>query len=145
MKHKDDNDGRLRPASRRIAYEMTKKLEKDMISDREKLMKWLEGAGHASTFLGWLFENVAHETLLAGVDTNIRNLDTLEETQFKLPQSGGYKRFSLTRPLEEVSLDAYRMPESKNLRSVDSYHLTTDSLLLFQITGNLDHDVALKE
>ena len=142
VKDKDDIDGSLRPASRLIAYEMTKKLEKDLISDREKLMKWLEGAGHASTFLGWLFENVAHETLLAGVNTNIRNLDTLEETPFKLPQSGGYKRFSLTRPLEEVFLDAYFMPEAKNLRSVDSYYLTKDSLLLFQITRNLDHDVS---
>ena len=142
LKDKDDIDGRLQPASRRIAYEMTKILEKDMICDREKLMMWLEGAGHASTFLGWLFENVAHEALLAGVDTNMRNLDTQEETKFKLPKSEVYQRFSLERPLEEVFLDAYRMPKAKNLRSVDSYHLTTDSLLLFQMTRNLDHEVS---
>ena len=61
-----------------------------------------------------------------------------------MPLAGnGYKRFILEVSLEQALLNAYQMPDTTNLQSIDSYIVINDVLWMFQITRDMNHDVAL--
>jgi hypothetical protein len=65
----------LFPASVEISMMLKSRLDKKLSNERAKLLRWLDGAGKASVFSGWLFENFVHEILLDGGDFQIRSLD----------------------------------------------------------------------
>lgn len=132
---------KLKPGSKYLAWQMHRHLEDKLDSDRDKLMRWLDGAGKASPFYGWLFENLAHERFLQGLTLEARILDTEQEEAMSFEETVGcYTRFKM-ESTDHVFEYAYRMPDASNLRSIDSYYLTETQLFLIQITRNMDHHV----
>ena len=132
----------LKPGTDYVGFKISENLDAKLDDERTKLMKWLDGHGKPATFLGWLFENYAHEKLLGGITLQLRDLatgaasyETFSETQ------GHYQRFSVSLPLSQALLEAYWSPDAQNLRSIDSYKLHNGTLWLFQITRNMDNAV----
>jgi hypothetical protein len=136
----------LKPASKFVAALMQERLDKKLDSDRRRLMHWLDGAGSASAFAGWLFENFVHEIFLKGVSFSMRSLgESTGMSALDIDATAGfYRRFKLEVPLEDVFLRVYQMPESSTLQALDSYILTKDGLWMFQVTRAMNHDVDLE-
>jgi hypothetical protein len=63
---KEKDFASLFPASIEISMMLKNRLDTKLSNERAKLMLWLDGAGKASIFSGWLFENFVHEVLLDG-------------------------------------------------------------------------------
>lgn len=147
----DENDWKLaelKPASKVVATMIHEQLNRKLDDDRQTLIRWLDGAGKASTFAGWVFENYVHEKLLAGGDFPMKLLGESSEAPspiLSMPTTGGhYKRFKVEVPLNEALVGAYQMPEASNLQSVDSYIRIGSIVWLFQITRSVEHDVDLE-
>mmetsp|Transcript_2727 Transcript_2727/g.7610 ORF Transcript_2727/g.7610 Transcript_2727/m.7610 type:complete len:407 (+) Transcript_2727:430-1650(+) len=146
----DENDWmetKLKPASKIVASMLHERLSKKLDTERQMLMRWLDGAGKASTFAAWLFENYAHETFLKGGSFPMKSLTEKSEASVALEidaTPGHYKRFKLEATLDEVLLDTYKMPEASNLQSVDSYMLAESGLCMFQMTTSFDHEEDLE-
>ncbi|KAH9122918.1 hypothetical protein LEN26_010055 [Aphanomyces euteiches] len=75
----------LRFGSDMIGQEIFKRLRVKLDREREKLILWLDGAGKASTFQGWLFETVVHEKLITGGDFTYVQLDQQRQKQSTRP------------------------------------------------------------
>jgi hypothetical protein len=134
----------LKIASKEIAVMLKNRLDIKLSNERTKLFYWLEGAGRASAFAGWLFENYAHERFLKGGSFDIRSLSDPYETQSLEvgPNIGHYKEFENDLTLEMVFHNIYHMPKSQSFRSIDAFIKRTDSsLLLFQITRSARHPI----
>jgi hypothetical protein len=135
----------LVPASVEISLLMKAKLGKGLEHERSKLMHWLEGSGKASTFAGWLFENFVHEVLENGGKFTLRSLEFSNSESIQLlmgNQSGIYERFKEKLALDQIFRGIYHAPEASNLKSVDSFIVIGNVLVLFQITRNASHPVA---
>lgn len=134
----------LIPGTDFIALKISERLETKLKDERAKLALWLEGNTKSSTFLAWLFESYAHERLKEGIELDLKPLSdpTAPATTEKfLPTLGEYKRFSLDVPLAQALCDAYRVPNAPNMRSIDAYKVQGNTLWLFQMTRNMDHDI----
>jgi hypothetical protein len=134
----DCNFASLEPASVEISKLMNAELEKVREHERGKLMRWLDGAGKASTFFGWLFENHVHARLLKGGTFEIRSLGgNVEESQLSIsPTVGKYERFKTVFTAAQIFREIYQIPSSDTQESIDSYILTATELWMFQITRN---------
>ncbi|CAK4240286.1 unnamed protein product [Aphanomyces euteiches] len=88
--------------------------------ERAKLMKWLDDAGKASAFNGWLFENLVHDKFLAGGQFKYIQLD--EQRQDILltvdPTIGKYERFATNFTLQMAFQNAYQIPKSQTFKSI---------------------------
>ena len=133
----------MKVATRFIAAEVYSRLETKLDSDREKLIRWLEGAGKSGTFVGWLFEALAHEKLLDGATFDARNILTGKVTPLQVRKTvGNYTRFKAGIPMEQLFEDVYRIPMDADLRSIDGYYIGGNGVLwLVQITRNVNHEV----
>jgi hypothetical protein len=155
----------LKPGS--IAVLMKDRLDKNYEYRRRSLMNWLDGSSKASVFSGWLFENFAHDVLMkggslqmrslnantngdkvlqisksSGTDNATAGLENSKTTGLEIPKTDGiYKRFKLEVDLADIFLEAYQMPESLTLPSLDSYMLTSGALYIFQMRRSMHHDV----
>jgi hypothetical protein len=133
----------LFPASVEISIMLKNRLDKKLSNERAKLMHWLDGAGKASVFSGWLFENFVHEVLLDGGRFEIRSLEDFSVHTLPIdPTIDQYERFKPNFTLEEVFKNVYRIPEPSSQPSIDSYILTGANLILFQITRNPNHPIS---
>jgi hypothetical protein len=139
----DARSANLEPASVEISKLMNAALEKLCEHERGKLMRWLDGAGKASTFFGWLFENHVHARLLKGETFKIRSLGgNVEESQLSIsPTVGKYERFKKVFTAAQIFREIYQIPSSDTQESIDSYILTATELWMFQITRNMCHPV----
>jgi hypothetical protein len=140
---------KLVPASKEVAALIHKQLQQSLNSQRQNLMIWLESAGKASAFYGWLLNNFVHEKLLKGGRFDMISLDDEQRNTDQLvlePTVGSYKRFKFTVPLEEALLRDYQMPDSSTAQSIDSYYksISSDDIVIFQITRNMNHDMDLE-
>ena len=136
------NDAQLRPASKLVATMMNQKLDKNLEADRQYLVNWLDGAGKASAFLAWLFENFAHEMFFKGGSFQMTSLGKTptETVSLQVGEAAGhYKRFRMDVALDELFTASYQMPEASNLQSIDSFVQTEEGLFLFQMTTSFDH------
>jgi hypothetical protein len=126
----DAHFANLEPASVEISKLMNAELEKLREHERDKLMRWLDGAGKASTFFGWLFENHVHARLLKGETFKIRSLGgNAEESQLSIsPTVGKYERFKKVFMAAQIFREIYQIPSSDNQESIDSYILTATEL-----------------
>ncbi|KAH9123117.1 hypothetical protein AeMF1_005816, partial [Aphanomyces euteiches] len=111
--------------------------------ERANLMKWLDGVGKVSALNGWLFENLVHDKFLAGGQFKYIQLD--EQRQDILltvdPTIGKYERFATNFTLQMAFQNAYQIPKSQTFKSIDSFILLDQTLLLFQITTSVNHPV----
>ena len=142
----DWTDATLKPASKLVACLMHQSLERKLHTERNLLIHWLDGAGKASVFRAWLFENFAHEEFLEGGEYVMTSLET-HQTKEQLSidgNAGHYKRFKLDVPVKEALLDTHQIPEASNLQSIDSYIQTKDGLWMFQMTLNFEHKINLE-
>ena len=139
----DDAVVPMKVASRSIGARIYQRLETRLDSDRNKLIRWLEGASKAGTFAGWIFEGLAHEKLLDGLTFDLKNLLTDERTTFTRNKTAGtYTKFKPGVSIEQLFEDVYRIPADSNLRSVDGYYVDGNGVLwLIQVTKNVDHKV----
>jgi hypothetical protein len=133
----------LRFGSDFIGRQIYARLNTKLSQERAKLLYWLEGAGKASSFYGWLFENLAHENLINGGRFPYTQLERRSQENILLiaPTIGHYQRFTSSLTLEMVFQNVYQMPKSQSFKSIDSYILTNQMLYLFQITTSLNHPV----
>ena len=133
----------LRFGSNLIGAQIYDRLFVKLARERAKLMHWLEGAGKASSFYGWLFENLAHENLIKGGNFPYIQLkeQRQEGTLSVVPTIGHYQRFASNFTLEMVFQNVYQMPKSQSFKSIDSYIISNHGLFLFQITTSSNHPV----
>ncbi|CAK5181390.1 unnamed protein product [Aphanomyces euteiches] len=133
----------LRFGSDMIGQEIFKRLRVKLDREREKLILWLDGAGKASTFQGWMLETLVNEKLITGGDFTYVQLDQQRQKQVLSvnPTIVHYERFETNFTLEMVFRNVYQMPTSQSSKSIDSYILSTNRLFLFQITISNNHPV----
>lgn len=137
-------DPPLIPASRYVAEKMEAQLQQKLTHDREKLQHMLDNAGKASAFAGWIQENVLHEKFLEGGDFPLRSLGIQGDRILEIKKTQGfYKRFKIQADVRDLLVNAYKLPDSSTLESVDSYYFDGEMLWLFQITSSMDHGVKL--
>ena len=132
-------------ASPRIRQKILSQLQIKSVTGRKKLMDWLEGAGKASSFAGWLFEDLAHELLLQGGTFKWKNLESSDDfVDFGIDSKtrGTYERLETDFISEEIDENVYQMPKISNFKSIDSFMKISDTeLLLFQMTVSLTHPI----
>ncbi|CAK4650434.1 unnamed protein product, partial [Aphanomyces euteiches] len=126
-----------------IGIRVYNQLAVKLSQERAKLMKWLDGAGKASTFNGWLFENLVHEKFLEGDTFKYAQLDEpKQEKSLTINKTmGHYERFATNFTLEMVFQNVYQIPISQTFKSIDSFIHLDHTLLLFQITKSMNHPV----
>ena len=89
----------LRPGTDYIAFRIKETLDAKLKGEREKPMNWLDGQGKPATFLGWLFENYAHEEILDGITLQLRNLSMNKLREKPFLRRKGTTRDSLLKSL----------------------------------------------
>jgi hypothetical protein len=100
----------LRFGSDQLGLQIYVRLNIKLSQERAKLIYWLEGAGKASSFYGWLFENLVHENLIKGGNFPYIQLEEQRqmETLSVVPTNGHYQRFASNFTLEMVFQNVYQ-------------------------------------
>ncbi|OQR89179.1 hypothetical protein THRCLA_22729 [Thraustotheca clavata] len=135
----------LKIGSEGVENALYNKLGLKFLKEREKLMLWLEGAGKASTFYGWLFENLAHEILIEGgvfKCTILEESDAMNERDlYIVPAVRRYDRFKNDFTLEKIFYNAYHIPISQTFLSIGPFYYSNEVVTMFQITKSSNHPV----
>jgi hypothetical protein len=134
----------LSPASKLIDHMLAERLKQKLNDNRKVLMMWLDGSDKGSSFAGFLFEQFVHERLLDGGQFEMRSLSNSSRSMIDINQTiGQYSRFKTNFLLDNIFKYVYQIPEVPNYPSIDSFMITENAVLMFQITMSESHPVKL--
>jgi hypothetical protein len=135
---------KLSPASKLIDQMLAERLNQNLNDNRKLLMKWLDGSDKGSSFAGFLFDKFAHERLLDGGQFEMRSLSNSSRSMIDINQTiGQYSRFKPNFLLDDIFKYVYQIPEVPNYPSIDSFMISENAVLMFQITMRESHPVKL--